>query len=151
MSDQQKMTGGCLCGGVRFVVTEPPNKVGTCHCRRCQRWSGSAFSVGVRFRKSAVQFTNGEPKVYRSSSIMERGFCTGCGSPFIYWYLVEVMHSEDVWISLGTFDNPEQFKPTYHYAVETEMTWLHDDLPRLRLDEDAALASALESGHAQSR
>jgi hypothetical protein len=47
--------------------------------------------------------------------------------------------------TLSTFDEPNQFKPAYHYAIETEMSWLHDDLPRMRLDEDANFAEALES------
>ncbi len=88
--------------------------------------------------------TSGKMKIYRSE-IMERGFCTECGSPFIYWYLVKEMNSGNVWVSLGTLDEPEQFKPTYHYAVETEMFWLHEDLPRIRLDEDADFAAALRS------
>ncbi len=83
-------------------------------------------------------------KVYRQE-IMERGFCTECGGAFIYWYLAKEMSSGNVWISLGNFDEPELFKPTYHYAVETEMSWLHDELPRMRLDEDADFAAALKS------
>jgi hypothetical protein len=55
------------------------------------------------------------------------------------------MNSGNVWISLGTLDEPEQFKPTYHYGVETEMSWLLDELPRMRLDEDADFAAALKS------
>ena len=144
MNDTNIFKGGCLCGNVRFKATGPPNKIGTCHCRQCQRWSGSVFSVGARFPESAFQLISGEMKVYRQE-IMERGFCTECGSPFIYWYLAEEMSSGNVWISLGNLDEPEQYKPTYHYAVETEMSWLHDDLPRMRLDEDADFAVALKS------
>ncbi len=144
MSNTKSHEGGCLCGNVRFKVTGSPNKVGTCHCRMCQRWSGSVFAVGARFPETAFQMTKGEMGVYRSE-IMERGFCTECGSPFIYWYLAKEMSAGNVWISLGNLDEPEQFKPTYHYAVETEMTWLHDDLPRMRLDEDADFSAALKS------
>jgi hypothetical protein len=110
----------------------------------CQKWTGSVFAVGARFSETSFRMIQGEMGVYRSE-IMERGFCAGCGSPFIYWYLAKEMNSGNVWISLGNLDEPEQFKPTYHYAVETEMTWLHDDLPRMRLDEDADLAAALKS------
>ena len=144
MGENKPLTGGCLCGNVRFELSGQPNKVGTCHCRQCQRWSGSVFSVGARFPESVFRMTSGEMKVFRSE-IMERGFCSECGSPFIYWYLAKELNSGNVWISLGTLDEPKQFKPTYHYAVETEMSWLHDDLPRMRLDEDANFAAALES------
>ncbi len=144
MNDTKIFKGGCLCGNVRFKATGPPNKIGTCHCRQCQRWSGSVFSVGARFPESAFQLISGEMKVYRQE-IMERGFCTECGGAFIYWYLAKEMSSGNVWISLGNFDEPELFKPTYHYAVETEMSWLHDELPRMRLDEDADFAASLKS------
>ena len=138
--------GGCLCGAVRYVASGQPNKIGTCHCRRCQRWSGGPFSVGARFLKTAVQFTKGQPKIWKSSAIMERGHCADCGSPLIYWYLAEEMSVGNVWLSLGTFDQPHSLTPEYHYAVETEMEWLHDELPRHRLDEDSDLAAAWESG-----
>ena len=118
MSEDKTLTGGCLCGSVRFELSGSPNKVGTCHCRQCQRWSGSVFSVGARYPESAFRMTSGKMKVYRSE-IMERGFCTECGSPFIYWYLVKEMNSGNVWVSLGTLDEPEQFKPTYHISVST--------------------------------
>lgn len=143
MTDISISTGGCLCGNVRFKVTGPPNKVGTCHCRMCQKWTGSVYAVGARFPESAFQMTKGEMGVYKSE-IMERGFCTKCGSPFIYWYLVKEMSAGNVWISLGNLDEPGQYKPTYHYAVESEMAWIHDDLPRMRLDEDAVLEAALK-------
>ena len=76
---------------------------------------------------------------------MERGACGACGSPLIYRYLAEEKSAGKVWISLGTLDRPDLYGPSYHYAVETEMGWLHDDLPRLRLDEDSDLSSALQT------
>ena len=144
MSETFLSTGRCLCGSVTFELSGSPNKVGACHCRQCQRWSGSVFAVGARFPESAFKLTSGEMKVYRQE-IMERGFCSKCGSPFIYWYLAEEMAAGNVWISLGTLDEPEQFKPTYHYAVETEMSWLHEELPRMRLDECESFAAALKN------
>lgn len=148
MTDIKIFTGGCLCGSVRFEVTGLPNKVGTCHCRMCQKWTGSVYAVGARFPEAAFQMTQGKMGIYRSE-IMERGFCTNCGSPFIYWYLAKEMNAGNMWISLGNFDEPGQFKPTYHYGVETEMTWIHDDLPRFRIDEDANLEAALKSATGQ--
>jgi hypothetical protein len=139
-------TGGCLCGAVRFEVTGPPDKVGTCHCRRCQRWTGSAFAVGAKYPRTAFRFTKGEPKIYRSSAIMERGFCADCGSPLVYWYVAEEKGTDRVWLSLGNFDDPGAYTPEYHYAVETLMHWLPDDgLPRHRLADDEDYNAALEA------
>ncbi len=138
------VTGGCLCGAVQYEITASPDKVGSCHCRMCQRWSGSAFTVGARFAAAAVRFTKAEPKFYRSSAIMERGACGACGSPLVYRYLVEGKGADKVWISLGTLDRPDLYAASYHYGVETEMRWLHDDLPRHRLDEDSNLTAAFQ-------
>jgi hypothetical protein len=89
--DADKITGGCLCGSLRYEANEPPNLNGTCQCRACQKWTGGAYLAFAGFPKPAFRFTQGEPKYYRSSAVMERGFCANCGSgvlnryPFPKW------------------------------------------------------------------
>ncbi len=96
--------------------------------------------------RAAFRFTKVEPKVYRSSAIMERGFCSECGSLIIYWYTTDKKDADRVWLSLGNFDDPNAFTPEYHYAVETRMHWLPDDeLPRFRLDEDESYVAAVKA------
>ena len=77
-------TGGCLCGAVRYEVSEPPQKSGYCHCRMCQKASGAPCTVGVYFAKQALRITRGQPTFYRSSNVAERGFCRNCGSQLLY-------------------------------------------------------------------
>ena len=73
------ITGHCLCGAVTITVAgEHDPRVGACHCRMCQRWSGGLF-VCFRANASAVTVT-GEVTRYRSSSFAERAFCPRCGS-----------------------------------------------------------------------
>ena len=56
-SDENKITGGCYCGAVR--VHEPPVEgAGICHCRECQRWTGSAYCRAVGFHLSGFRYTN---------------------------------------------------------------------------------------------
>jgi hypothetical protein len=52
---------------------------------------------------------------------------------------------ENVWVSVGTLDNPEVVKMEYHYGVERQLPWVHfdDDLPRIRCDEDPNMIKAL--------
>lgn len=57
------LTGGCLCGGVRFELTEPVTDVGYCHCTRCQRRTGSAASVQARIDGRAFRLLQGEELV----------------------------------------------------------------------------------------
>ena len=150
------ITGGCLCGAVRYEASEPPSEGGLCHCRVCQRTTGSAFEACVKFPRTAFRFTKGEPKRYRSSSIMEKCFCPHCGSPLTDQYLVPVstsLHPDMVWVHIGTLDNPEAVSIDFHYGVESQLSWVHfdDGLPRVRCDEDPELAAAFaaaETGEA---
>ena len=73
------LTGHCLCGAVTISVDgEHDSRVGACHCRMCQRWSGGLF-VCFTAAASAVSVT-GEVARYRSSAFAERAFCPRCGS-----------------------------------------------------------------------
>jgi hypothetical protein len=152
MGDVFKFTGGCLCGAVRYECTEPPVSAGTCHCRECQQWTGSAYNAFVGFPTSALRFTKGKPKIFNApSGIKELGFCSDCGSPL--WDRYFVRFSEDeisgphlVWMPIGTLDKPEAVTLKFHYGVETQLSWVHfdDDLPRMRCDEEKGLQEALE-------
>ena len=73
------MTGHCLCGAVTITVQgDHDPRVGACHCRMCQRWSGGLF-LCFTAEASAVTIT-GEVTRYRSSAFAERAFCPRCGS-----------------------------------------------------------------------
>jgi DNA-binding winged helix-turn-helix (wHTH) protein len=124
------VAGGCLCGAVRYLITEPAHDTVICHCRMCQRFSGAPLSVSSVYGTEAVKFTRGEPKYYKSSPFAERGFCANCGSSLVYrpvsppvspnwegWILIEV----------GSLDNPEPNVPTWQLGIESQLPWL--DLP----------------------
>ncbi len=147
------VTGGCLCGAIRYESSEPPIETGTCHCRTCQKWTGSAFMVMAKFFRPTFRFTKGEPTLYRSSSIKEKGFCPNCGSSLFDRYLVwksERTTPDMVWVQLGTLDHPEAISIDFHYGVETQLPWVHfdDGLPRTRCDEDPSLAAAFAAAEA---
>lgn len=126
-------TGGCLCGAVRYEVSEPPQKSGFCHCRMCQKVSGAPCSVGVYFTNQAFLISSGQPSFYRSSNVAERGFCRNCGSQLLY----RPIGSETIVGNVGSLDRPEDTPPTYHTGVEGEISWLllDDALPRKCTDD----------------
>ncbi len=126
-------TGGCLCGAVRYEVSEPPQKSGYCHCRMCQKANGAPCTIGVYFAKHAFRITSGRPTFYRSSDFAERGFCPNCGSRLIY----RPLSTESIAVDVGSLDRPEDTPPTYHTGVESEISWfiLDDQLPRKRTDD----------------
>src|ERR1044071_6679266 len=83
MSD--KRTGGWLCGAVRYERGGEPVFSLQCHCRDCQRSSGTAYIAAMRVPASGFRITQGAPKRYvgkaDSGHEIIRAFCGDCGSP----------------------------------------------------------------------
>ncbi len=146
-AEDSPITGGCLCGAVRYQISAPAITVACCHCRMCQRFTGGQIAAGAMFPIEAFRFTQGDLKYYRSSPIAERGFCENCGSSMIYRALVKAPWSDWYWVFLASLDNPENFVPTLHVGIESQMPWLdvHDDLPRVRYKDSPAMVAAWES------
>jgi class 3 adenylate cyclase len=148
MSSQKKepITGGCLCGAVRYEISESVIDAGFCHCRMCQRFSGSPVSGFASFPRGSVRFTQGEPKYYASSSLAERGFCANCGSSLTFRPLIPLW-SDFFTIQIGSLDHPENIAPTWHLGIESQMPWLdvHDNLPRVRSNDSPDMVEAWES------
>ena len=149
MSSQKKepVIGGCSCGAVRYEITEPAIDVGYCHCRMCQRFTGSLFSCirGVPDRVSPVHARRTEP-YFHSSEIAERGFCANCGSSLTFKPSIS-QWSDWFVVTIGSLDHPENFKPAWHTGIESQMPWLniHDDLPRVRSLDSPDLVDAWAS------
>jgi class 3 adenylate cyclase len=124
-------TGRCMCGAIRFQITQPAIDTGLCHCRMCQRFNSAPFSVWTVFPVEAVHFTREEPKYYVSSLIGERGFCANCGSSLTMTYYAPD-RSDILAILASALDHPEEYSPTRHSCIESKMPWLdlNDSLPR---------------------
>jgi hypothetical protein len=80
------LTGSCLCGQVQYAANADPAIIAVCHCRNCQKQTGTAFSVIVGVPKSTFSI-QGKLKTFRdtgdSGRAVERSFCQECGSPII--------------------------------------------------------------------
>lgn len=121
------VTGGCLCGEIRYRITQAPQDTVVCHCRMCQKFSGSAFTIGSVYSTDAVVFSKGEVKYFKSSPFAERGFCATCGSSISYRPLQPAVSPEwEGWLMIecGTLDNPTAIVPTWELGVESQMPWL---------------------------
>src|SRR5215467_13974700 len=81
------MHGGCLCGQVRYSANIEPAFVAVCHCRNCQKASGTAFAVIAVVPKQALS-VRGALKTFNdrgdSGRALDRRFCPECGSPILY-------------------------------------------------------------------
>ena len=77
------LTGGCLCGGIRYEITQPPIIVYTCHCTDCQHITGSAFAIGVMVLDEALRLS-GMPRIIESMAdsgrIKGRCVCPDCAT-----------------------------------------------------------------------
>ncbi len=127
-----KATGQCLCGAVKYEVEIPERSPyeGLCHCRDCQRYTGTAFASSLMVPKAGMSLT-GELKFYGKETdrgtVMERGFCPGCGS--------NVLCRSDAWpdqyvLSAGTLDDPSVFKPRMNIFTRSAHAhvWHADEL-----------------------
>ncbi|MCU9850110.1 winged helix-turn-helix domain-containing protein [Defluviimonas sp. WL0024] len=121
------VTGGCFCGEIRCRITAPALDTVICHCRMCQRFSGSAFSIGSVYPSASVTFTKGQPKYFKSSPFAERGFCATCGSSLAFRPSFPPVTPEwDGWILIdtGSLDNPFSIVPLWQLGIESQMPWL---------------------------
>lgn len=105
-------SGGCLCGAIRFSVRGQPNRVGICHCLDCRKLHGSPFHASAIFPEDAVKI-KGESRAYAG-----RHFCLHCGST------VYGQSAGEIELSLGCFDEPNQFAPTYELWTIRREAWL---------------------------
>ncbi len=142
------ITGGCMCGAIRYEVTVSPHEVGYCHCRMCQKATGNLFYSYAAFPSEAFRVTQGEPKYYKSSAWLERGFCGNCGTQVFDRYL---RGNDLTAAAIGSLDHPEDWPTTLHCGVESQVPWLtiDDDLPRVRTEDDpdfVAAQAAAEQG-----
>lgn len=131
------LTGGCLCGAVRYRATPDHRDGYYCHCRMCQLAFGSTRAEFVNLRKSELSWLGSPPTYYASSKFARRGFCGQCGTPLSFEYL----GSERMDVSVGSLDDPGAVKPVSHFAVESRVPAWHvaDGLPEDRLDTQPQL------------
>jgi len=142
MDMAETMTGGCQCGAVRYRAIVRDRDAYLCHCGMCRRATGGAFAALKTFRQADVAW-DGEPSWYASSSIAERPFCARCGTPLGFRYMAD---TENMDLTIGSFDDPATFRPTYRFSPETALAGWEDvsHLNGQRLDEYAPLAARWE-------
>ena len=123
------MTGGCACGRIRFAAEIADDDAYLCHCRMCQRATGSVSIAFKSLRRDAVRWER-EPGWYESSPIARRPFCRECGASLGFVH----PDSEKMDLTVASFDDPSRFVPTHHFGAESmHRAWLDTEgLPEHR-------------------
>lgn len=113
------ITGGCLCGLVRYQATGPAINARVCHCRLCQKAFGAAFNARLLFPRDAVTFT-GQVAEFPSSEAIQRGFCPRCGTTLYSHRHV----AGTIGLGVGSLDNPSVFTPECHIFAASKQPWV---------------------------
>lgn len=128
-----ELTGGCLCGAVRYRSGPPTLPPTICHCRSC-RMAAGANAVGLyTVERDTVVFTHGRPAEYRSSPKVIRGFCGTCGTALTYW---EADWPKEFSLTIASLDDPGLVRPIDHTWMSHAVAWdaASDSLPHHQTD-----------------
>lgn len=132
------VTGGCQCGAVRFRAAGL-GRASLCHCRMCQKAFGSFF--GPLVTAKGLEWTRGEPARFASSNVVQRGFCSACGTPLTYEY------QGGAELAIGALDDPELARPVIQLNPADRLSYyegLHA-LPWRQPGENAAADAFIAS------
>ena len=128
---QTPFSGGCLCGNIRYECSAAPIVMVNCHCRDCQKTTGTAYAAAMLVPRNAVAIA-GDVKYYDvtgdSGGTVSRGFCPNCGSRlFSKRQIPELMG-----IMAGSLDDPSWFEPTVDVYADSAQPWdcMNPDLPK---------------------
>jgi len=134
-----KLDGRCLCGAVSYRADADPVFTAICHCKNCQRQTGTAFSLVVGVREEDFEL-DGEPAVFTTAGEdhggeTRRHFCSACGSP--------LLSTSDalpgiVIVKAGTLDDVSWLQPQLEVWGEQAQPWIQPADGRPRLPRDAS-------------
>ncbi|MEM8986866.1 MAG: GFA family protein [Pseudomonadota bacterium] len=108
----ERLSGGCMCGAVKFTAQVEKMEMGVCHCGMCRKWAGGA---SMTVQCTDMSFSDEDAvAVYVSSDWGERGFCKLCGSS-LFWRMRD---GSFITASAQAFDAPEKFAFTHEIYID---------------------------------
>jgi hypothetical protein len=99
----------------------------------CQKASGQPMMGFTGGKREHLTWTRGQPSIFQSSNLAQRGFCKDCGTPLTYAFA----GTDRISVTINSLDDPEAMPPTKQYGTESKVAWLDKvhDLPSQRIDE----------------
>jgi hypothetical protein len=116
-------SGGCLCGGVRFELSEPATEAGYCHCTRCQRRTGTASSAQARIDGRTLRLVQGEERLkawHPPGGGFEKLFCGDCGA---HLFSRSPADPAQMSVRMSAFDGDPGVRPSWRAYVAYAATW----------------------------
>jgi hypothetical protein len=120
---EPSLSGGCLCGGVRFELSEPAPEAGYCHCTRCQRRTGTASSAQVRIDGGTLQIVRGHELVRswrHPEGGFEKCFCQRCGAQL---FSRNPDEPRQMSVRMSAFDGDPGVRPSWRAFVAYAAPW----------------------------
>lgn len=118
--------GGCTCGAVRYRMTSRPLFVHCCHCRWCQRETGSAFVLNAMIEADRVELLSGAPEVVLTPSESGKGQriarCPACR--VAVWSNYAGSGEKVRFVRVGTLDEPDRLPPDVHIFTASKQPWV---------------------------
>ncbi|MCD6041435.1 MAG: Glutathione-dependent formaldehyde-activating enzyme [Burkholderiales bacterium] len=122
------LTGSCLCRAIRYEVSVPVAELRACHCKDCQKASGTAGSVNAMIPTSGFKITQGTPKRFTvtadSGRTLHRFFCGECGSPL---FSRRDTTPETTSLRIGTLDNAPEMRIVANIWTKSARPWAYID------------------------
>ena len=143
-----ELTGGCVCGAVRYGLKSAPTDAGYCHCEQCRRSSGAPVLAFATVPLEDLVWLHGRPRRRRSTATGERSFCGDCGTQLT----IQVEHQPStIDFTIGSLDVPAAVVPGFHLFRSEAISWFDtaDKAPRhekLRPDTLGLPAGQVELG-----
>jgi hypothetical protein len=138
-SPKRPLGGGCLCGAVRFELTEPLISAGYCHCTHCQRRTGTGSSANGRVPRSGFRLLQGVEALssFKAQTGVPKLFCSHCGSAL---FSGNPLADEEVAVRLGALDGDPGIRPSYRQFLASAVAW--ESIPDDGLERHAGSRSA---------
>lgn len=125
-TDDFSVEGGCTCRAIRFRLASRPLFVHCCHCRWCQRETGSAFAINALIEAERVALLSGAPEVVDTPSESGQGQkiarCPACR--IALWSSYAGSGPRIRFVRVGTLDRPDLLPPDIHIFVASKQPWV---------------------------
>ncbi|MGE0624399.1 MAG: GFA family protein [Pseudomonadales bacterium] len=123
----ESLEGGCTCGAVRYRLTVAPLFVHCCHCRWCQRETGSAFALNAMVEAEGVSLLAGHPEKVLTPSASGKGQvivrCPICR--VAVWSHYGAAGEKVKFLRVGTLDDPDRYPPDIHIFTASKQPWVN--------------------------